>query len=84
MIDKKVPCERYVNTWAPPRSVNRSQPKCEDGAERNYRVYDIDRLQTMLVGIKESFPDEKKVIIAAEPDVEFEAITDVMDTTRVI
>jgi hypothetical protein len=36
----------------------------------------------MLVGIKESFPDEKKVIIAAEPDVEFEAITDVMDMTR--
>jgi biopolymer transport protein ExbD len=82
LIDTKVKCERYVGTWAPPRAVNRSQPKCEAKAERNYRVYDTKKLQTMLVGIKESFPDEKKVIIAAEPDVEFEAITDVMDMAR--
>jgi hypothetical protein len=36
----------------------------------------------MLIGIKDAFPEEKKVIIAAEPDVEFESITDVMDKTR--
>jgi biopolymer transport protein ExbD len=47
-----------------------------------YKVYDTAKLSTMLVGIKDAFPEEKKVIIAAEPDVEFESITDVMDKTR--
>ena len=47
-----------------------------------YKVYDTAKLSTLLVGIKDAFPEEKKVIIAAEPDVEFESITDVMDVSR--
>jgi hypothetical protein len=47
-----------------------------------YKVYDTAKLSTMLVGIKDAFPEEKKVIIVVEPDVEFEFIIDVMDKTR--
>ena len=38
----------------------------------------------MMVEIKDAFPDERRVIIAAEPETEFESITDVMDASREI
>jgi biopolymer transport protein ExbD len=83
LVEQKVSCDRYVGMWPPPRSVNRSREKCTTNTDvRMYKVYDIAKLSTMLIGIKDSFPEEKKVIIAAESDVEFECITDVMDTTR--
>jgi len=83
LIEQKVSCDRYVGMWPPPRSINRSREKCTTNTDvRMYKVYDIAKLSTMLIGIKDSFPEEKKVIIAAESDVEFECITDVMDTTR--
>jgi biopolymer transport protein TolR len=83
LIEQKVSCGKYVGMWPPPRSINRSREKCTTQSDdRLYWVYDTAKLSTMLVGIKDAFPDEKKVIIAAEPDVEFESVTDVMDRTR--
>ena len=82
-IQKQVKCDRYVGTWAPPRSKNRGQSKCEDSNEnRNFWVYDTEALVKKLVEIKDAFPEERRVIIAAEAGVEFEAITDVMDSSR--
>jgi biopolymer transport protein ExbD len=81
--EEKVDCGRYVGTWPPPRAVNRSREKCTANSDqRMYKVYDTAKLSTLLIGIKDAFPEEKKVIIAAEPDVEFESITDVMDVSR--
>ena len=83
LIDKQVSCTRYLDTWPPPRSVNKSTSKCTDpDASLAFKVYDVERLSTMLITIKDQFPEENKVIIAAEPDIEFEALTDVMDSTR--
>ena len=81
--EEKIGCGRYVGTWPPPRAVNRSREKCTTNSDvRMYKVYDTAKLSTLLVGIKDAFPEEKKVIIAAEHDVEFESITDVMDVSR--
>ena len=83
LVQKSVECPRYVGTWAPPRSKNRSTAKCEKAEEsRSFWVYDTEALQKKLIDIKDSFPDERRVIIAAEPDVEFESITDTMDASR--
>ncbi|MEZ4272879.1 MAG: biopolymer transporter ExbD [Myxococcota bacterium] len=83
LVQRSTSCKRFVGTWAPPRSKNRSSPKCEKGDDsRNYWVYDTEALQRKLMDIKEAFPDERRMIIAAEPDVEFEAITNVMDSGR--
>ena len=83
IVQKKVDCKKFMGTWPPPRAKNRSTPKCESGAgERTYWIYDTAALSTKLVEIKDSFPDERRMIIAGEPDTEFEAITDVMDAAR--
>ena len=81
--EEKIACGRYVGTWPPPRSINRSREKCTTNTDvRMYKIYDTEKLSALLIGIKDAFPEEKKVIIAAEPDVEFESITDVMDISR--
>jgi len=83
IVQKNVSCGRYLGTWPPPRSKNRGVPKCTDEKDsRTFWIYDSDALQKKLIEIKDSFPEERRVIIAAEPDIEFEAITDVMDAGR--
>ena len=83
IVQKEVSCQRFLNTWPPPRSKNRDQPKCSVGEEsRTFWVYDRETLQKKFIELKDAFPEEKRMIIAAEEDIEFEAITDVMDTGR--
>ena len=83
VIQKEVSCARFVGTWAVPRGKNRSQTKCNAADEtRTFWMYDGDALANKLVELKDAFPDEKRVVIAAESAVEFEAITDVMDISR--
>jgi len=83
IIQKSVSCSRYVGTMPPPRSKNQGSAKCAEGeAARTFWVYDREALQKKFVEIKDAFPDERRVVIAAEPDIEFEAITDVMDAGR--
>lgn len=83
LIQKNMSCGQFMGTWPPPRSKNRGSPKCVDkDASYTFWVYDYWSLQRKLVEIKDSFPDERRMIIAAEQDVEFEAITDVMDAGR--
>ena len=80
---QSVSCRQYLNTWPPPRSKNKTQPKCADDAStRTFWVYDKIALQKRLVEIKDAFPSARRMIIAAEASVEFEAITDVMDVGR--
>ncbi len=83
---KKVSCQRYMGTAPPPRAKNLARGKCEAeqgaSATRTYEVYDTEALQARLIELKEAFPEERRMIIAAEPDIEFEAVTDVMDAGR--
>ena len=51
-------------------------PKKGDG------TYDYDGLTKKLAQIKDSFPDETKVIINAEPAIQYDVIVKVMDASR--
>lgn len=83
IIQKSVRCSRYRNTWPPPRSKNREQNKCTDPMEmRSFWVYDNASLTKKILEIKDAFPEESRIVISAEPDVEYEAVIDVMDATR--
>jgi len=85
IIQKQTSCDKYLRTWPPPRVKNKVSPRCEQaGDSRTFWVYDTDVLSKKLVEIKDAFPDERRVIIAAEPETEFESITDVMDASREI
>ena len=78
-----VACQRYVGTWPPPRARNRELPKCERSEQSlQFWVYDNEALTKTLVEIKEAFPDENRIILAAEPAIQYEAITDAMDASR--
>lgn len=85
LVQKVIVCSRYRNYWPPPRAQNRSLPKCEQPLERKaFWVYDNDMLVTRLKELKTVFPTERRIIIAAEPSVEYEVVTDVMDATRAV
>lgn len=78
-----VECKKYLETRPPPRKKNANLPPCEDGEQnQQFWVYDAEKLTAKLIEIHEAFPDERRIIIAAEPDIEYEAITDVMDASR--
>lgn len=87
-VQRPVSCKKYLGTVPPPREKNRPVGICEPQEEgqpeetKTFVMYDVDTLKGKLVTIKDSFPDERQMIIAAEPDVDFEAITDVMDAGR--
>ena len=44
--------------------------------------YDFVGLNAKMAEIKTAFPNESKVIIAADPDVQYEAVVGTMDATR--
>jgi len=44
--------------------------------------YNLLSLKKCLMKIKKEFPDEKRVIIMAEPEIKYETIIGVMDTSR--
>jgi biopolymer transport protein ExbD len=83
VLQRATSCQSYLGTVPPPRPKNKEQKPCEDPEEvRQFWVYDVETLQKKFVEIKDAFPDEVRVIIAAEQKIEFEAITDVMDAGR--
>ena len=85
LVQKAVVCSRFRGTWPPPRSVNKASPVCPKDRpmdQMSFQMYDTAALTRKIVEVKDSFPDERRIIIAAEPDIEYEAIIDVMDATR--
>ncbi len=78
-----VGCSKYLDTRPPPRKKNANMPPCEEPEQsQQFWIYDTEKLTAKLIEIHEAFPDERRIIIAAEPDIEYEAITDVMDASR--
>ncbi len=84
LAQKPVACSRYRGYWPPPRVRNRDLPKCSPEAmeQKVFWVYDNEKLVQELRSLKAIFPDERRIIITAEPSVEYEVITDVMDASR--
>lgn len=85
IVQKSISCQRYLSTWPPPRVRNKEQAKCTNPEDkRTFWSYDVEALQRKLIEVKDAFPDEVRMIIAAEEQVEFEVIIDVMDAGREI
>jgi biopolymer transport protein ExbD len=81
-----VVCSRYRGTTPPPRSRNADRPKCDDRNARDavpFLTYDVDTLNQAILKIHRDYPDERRVIIAAESSVQYESIIDTLDATRV-
>lgn len=83
IIQKTLDCSRYLGTVPPPRARNKGSGPCVNPSDtRTFWVYDVDALTRKLVEVKDAFPDERRIIIAAEADTEYETVTDVMDASR--
>ena len=50
--------------------------------QKPFAVYDNKALTRKLIDIKDEYPDERRIIIQPGPEVEYEAIVDVMDAAR--
>jgi biopolymer transport protein ExbD len=63
-----------------------TDPACRDAVAKNIppplTCYDYDRLTLEMIKIKDQFPQETKIIIYAQPDVPYEVLIKVMDSTR--
>lgn len=85
VIQRTVACTRYRNTRPPPRKLNQSANICKNPADSySFWTYDTMALTKKLTEIKEAFPNEARLIIVAEPDLEYEAVIDAMDASRSI
>ena len=63
-----------------------TDPVCRDAVAKNLpppvTCYDCARLTREMLKIKDQFPQETKIIIYAQPDVPYEVLIQVMDSTR--
>lgn len=85
LIEKNIICSRFRGTTPPPRSANAERGPCTDKEARNerpFKVYDMKTLNEKVLEIHTQFPDERRVIIAAESQVQYESIMDALDATR--
>ena len=83
LVQRNVICSRYRGLWPPPRARNRDQERCKKPEEsRSFWIYDTSALAKKILEVKDAFPDERRIVIAAGPDTEYEAVIDVMDATR--
>jgi len=82
-VEKPVPCAHHLGGKPPPAQANRDRSACRAGeGERRFRVFDRQGLRTALLDLKERFPDERGFTLVAEAEIPFEAVIDVMDTSR--
>ena len=58
------------------------QEEDADGKMVNAKVYNYNRLVEIISDIKDANPTEENIIISAEPNIKFNFIMQVMDTTR--
>jgi biopolymer transport protein ExbD len=85
LVEKTFRCNKYKGTTPPPRSANMDRPPCgekEATAEKSFKVYDAKTLSDKVLEIHNQFPDERRIIVAAEQNIQYESITDVLDATR--
>ena len=82
-IDKEVSCRPYVGTMPPPRSRNTHRSTCKSAEDsQTFTVYNHDKLFETAKTIKAAYPKEFEIIITGPDTLEYEAITQAMDSTR--
>jgi biopolymer transport protein ExbD len=91
LIEKRVHCSRYRGTVPPPRSRNKDRTPCEPKKPANidlpewkkmYMMYNNSELTRKAVELKDKNPDEVRIIIAPEPQIDYETIIEVLDAMR--
>ena len=83
LVQKGVVCSRFRGTWPPPRSRNKDEKVCVIPTEtRNFWVYDLDAATRKAVEVKDAYPEERRVIIQANANIEYESVIDLMDAVR--
>jgi biopolymer transport protein ExbD len=83
LVEQRIDCRRFLGTVPLPRRRNAGLRPCTAaGEERAARIYDAHRLAEVLAELARRDPAQRQVVVAAEPDVDFEAVIDVMDTSR--
>ena len=83
--EQPIVCSRFRGTWPPPRSRNADRPMCDDKNARDavmFWAYDIETLNQAILKVHRDYPDERRIIIAAESNVQYESIIDALDATR--
>lgn len=82
-IEKQIDCGPYVGTMPPPRSRNADRSACKSAEDiQTFTVYNHDKLFETAKTIKAAYPKEFEIIIAGPDTLEYEAITQAMDSTR--
>jgi biopolymer transport protein ExbD len=84
--EQPIICSRFRGTTPPPRSRNADRPKCDDKNARDavmFWGYDNETLNQAMLKIHRDYPDERRLIIAAESAIQYESIIDALDATRV-
>src|SRR5688572_4653385 len=82
LIQKPVECGPFIGMAPPPRSKN-TDAVCKKPDEKiPFWVYDMAGLTRTLSALKDSYPDERSIIIEGEPQTEYEAMTNAMDASR--
>jgi biopolymer transport protein TolR len=82
IVQKTVDCGTFVGTVPVPRQRNKGEAPCKGTEPRLFWVYDRDALTKALIGIKAGYPDESRVILSAAEDTDYEALVEVMDSSR--
>jgi biopolymer transport protein ExbD len=85
LIDKTVLCSKYRGTVPPPRNKNKDRQKCSPDKpldKQPFIVYDIEALHGRIMDFKNAYPSERRVIVEAGADIQYESVVDVMDMTR--
>ena len=82
-----VNCLEYRGTVPPPRDRNAGRGVCTDrdafkNVMRSFLIYDQEALTVKLIEIKDAFPEEMRIIITGEPNIVYETIIGVMDSSR--
>ncbi len=83
LVERPVDCGRYRGTRPPPRVRNTERRACgDDDGDRSFWVYDLAALREALAIVKDAHPSSRRMVIVAEPDISYEAVTDVIDAGR--
>ena len=83
--EQPIVCSRFRGTWPPPRSRNADRPMCDDKNARDavmFWAYDTETLNQAILKVHRDYPDERRIIIAAESSIQYKSIIDALDATR--
>jgi len=77
-----VECTSLAGQRPQPRARNRGRPACTSG-RATFWTYDERSLQRTLMDIRVDHPKEHRIVVAAEPQTDFEAIARAVELCRV-